>query len=92
MLTFRELQLTQISLNFQNSCCNLKVRGLGEKLCMTFFCYFYFERNYDVLKSRSPYFSLKKNINFDINETELKIPHSDLERLTFCSACMKIAN
>ena len=36
MLTFRELQLTQISLNFQNSCCNLKVRGLGAKLCMTF--------------------------------------------------------
>ena len=26
------LQLTQISLNFQTSCCNLKIRGLGAKL------------------------------------------------------------
>ena len=28
---FGELQLTQISLNFKNLCCNLKMRGLGVK-------------------------------------------------------------
>ena len=35
-IIFGELQLTQISLNFKTSCCNLKIRGLGEKLCMAF--------------------------------------------------------
>ena len=33
---FGELQLTQISLDFKNSCWNLKIRGLGAKLCVTF--------------------------------------------------------
>ena len=30
---FGELQLAQISRNLQNVCCNLKIRGLGAKLC-----------------------------------------------------------
>ena len=33
---FGELQLTQISLNFKTSCCNLKIRGPGAKLCVAF--------------------------------------------------------
>ena len=33
---FGELQHTQISLNFKTSLCNLKIRGLGAKLCMAF--------------------------------------------------------
>ena len=33
---FAELQLTQISLNFKTSCCNLKIRDLGAKLCLAF--------------------------------------------------------
>ena len=37
------------------------------------FCYFNFERNYDVLKSKSPCILLNKNINFDKNEAELKM-------------------
>ena len=32
---FGELQLTQISLNFETFCCSLKIRGLGTKLCVT---------------------------------------------------------
>ena len=36
MSDFAELQLMQISFNFKNYCCNLKIRGLGEKLCVTF--------------------------------------------------------
>ena len=28
-----EVQFTQILLNFKNSCCNLKIRGVEEKLC-----------------------------------------------------------
>ena len=33
---FGELQLTQISLNFKTSCFNLKIIGLGAKLCVAF--------------------------------------------------------
>ena len=33
---FRELQLTQVSLNFKTSLCNLKIRGLGARLCVAF--------------------------------------------------------
>ena len=33
---FQELQLTQILLNFQTSCCILKIKGLGAKLCLAF--------------------------------------------------------
>ena len=50
---FGELQLMQIPLNFATSCCNLKIRGLVVKLCVAFLL-FNFQRNYDVLKSKSP--------------------------------------
>ena len=33
---FGELQLTQISLNFKTPCHNLKIRGLGAKLCVAY--------------------------------------------------------
>ena len=69
---FGELQLKQI-LNFQTSYCNLKIRGLGAKLCMAFSIFFHFERNYNVLKSNSQYFLLSKNISFNKNEVELKM-------------------
>ena len=72
---FGELQFTQISLNFQTSYCNLKIRGLGPKLCVTFL-FFYFERNYDVLKSKNPRFLLNKNINFNKNEKQSKMENS----------------
>ena len=62
---FVELQLMKAQLNFPISCCNSKIRGLLD--------YFYFERNYDALKSRSPCFLLNKNITFNKNETESKM-------------------
>ena len=37
------------------------------------FYHFNFERNYDVLKSNSPYILLNKNINFNKDETGSKI-------------------
>ena len=70
---FRELQPTQISLNFNNSCCNLKIRDLGAKCSGWLFYYFSFERSYDVLKSKSSCILLNKNINFNKNKTELKM-------------------
>ena len=77
-LVYGELQLTQISLNFQTSYCNLKVRGLGEKLCVRLFYYFYFERNYGILKSKSPWFLLKKMRR----NRKWKIPQTKSERWT----------
>ena len=62
----------QMSLNFQTSCCNSKVRGLGRKLC-GFYYYVYFERNYYVLKSKCLCFLLNKNINLNKNETDSKM-------------------
>ena len=38
---FGELQLTQISLNFKTSCCNLKIRSLGAKLCVAFLLFYF---------------------------------------------------
>ena len=64
---FGELQLTQISLNFKTSSCNLKIRGLEAKLCEAFSIILI--RNYDVLESKSPCILLNKNINFNKNET-----------------------
>ena len=40
---------------------------------MWLFYYFNFERNYDVLKSKSSCILLNKNINFNKNETESKM-------------------
>ena len=45
--------------------------------------YFYFERKYGVLKLKSPYFLLNKNINFDKNENwKWKNTHTVLKRWT----------
>ena len=35
-VVFGELQLTQLSLNFKTSCCNIKIRGLGAKVYVAF--------------------------------------------------------
>ena len=80
---FGELQFTKISLNFKTSCRKLKIRGLGAKLCVRLFYYFNFERNYDVLKSKSPCILWNKNIKTKRNR-KWKIPHTVLERWTLC--------
>ena len=51
-------------MNFKTFCCNWKIKV---------FCYFNFEKNWDVLKSKSPCILLNKNINFTKNESESKI-------------------
>ena len=43
---------------------------------MSLFYYFNFERNYNVLKSKSPYFLLNKNVNYNQNEMESKMENS----------------
>ena len=71
-VSFGELQLTEVSLNFKTFCYNVKIRGLGPN-CVSLFYYFDFERNYGVLKSKSPCILLNININFNENETESKM-------------------
>ena len=66
---FGELQLRQISLNFKFS----EFSEVWEQNCVRFFYYFNFERNYDVLKSKSPCVLLNKNMNFNMNKTESKM-------------------
>ena len=58
-------------------------RSWSNTMCW-FFYNFNFERNYDVLKLKSPCILLNKNINFNKNETKSKwkISHTVLERRT----------
>ena len=54
---------------------------------MWLFCYFDFEKDYNVLKLKSPYILLNKDINFK-NETKLKMAnatHSFRQTLYFSS-------
>ena len=53
---------------------------------MWLFCYFNFDRNYDILKSKSPCILLNKNINFNKTKQnwKWKIPNTFLERQTLC--------
>ena len=44
-----------------------------EQNCEWLFYYFDFQRNFDILKLKSSYILLKKDINFNKNKTELKI-------------------
>ena len=69
---FGELQLAQISLNFKISCSNLKSEG-WEQDYVWLFCYFNFERNCYVIKSKSLCILLNKNKNFNKDETESKM-------------------
>ena len=59
-------------MSFKTSCCSLKIRGLGAKACVVFY-FFDIERNYDVLKSKSPWSLLNKTTNFTKNVTESKM-------------------
>ena len=87
---FGELQLTQMSLNFKTSCCNLKIRRLGAKLRVAFLL-FNFERSYDVLKSKSPCILLnkKKTLIKAKRNRKWKTLHTVLERRALCFSSYK---
>ena len=74
---FNELHLTQMSLNFKTFCCNLKIRDLGANAFVAFLLFF-LKRNYDVLKSQSPFFFFfnKKENSKTKRNLKWKIPHS----------------
>ena len=68
---FGELELTQISLKFKASFCNLKIRFLGAKLCVVFSIILIL-KGIMRFQSQSPCILLNININFNKNEMELK--------------------
>ena len=51
----------------------LKKSEVWAQNCVWFFCYFNFESNYDVLKTKSLCILLNKNINFNKSKTESKM-------------------
>ena len=53
---FGVLQLSQISLNFQTSSCNLKIRALGAKLCVAFLLFWFWKELWR--------FKVKESMNF----------------------------
>ena len=69
---FSKLQLTQISLSLKTFHWNKKSKVWEQKYVWLFY-YFDFERNYDVLKRKSPCILLNKNANIGKNEAESKL-------------------
>ena len=59
---FRELQLARISLNFKISCCNLKIRSLGSKLCVF------------ILIFQKKWWRFKVNLNKNEMESKIENP------------------
>ena len=73
-------------IEFQNFLLQLKNQRSGNKTVCGFFCYFRFERNYDVWKSKIPAFCWTKILTLIKTERnrKSKIPHIVLERRTLC--------
>ena len=69
---FGELQFKQIWLNFQTSCCNLKIRGLGAKFCLVFPLLLFWTELWR-FKVEESMLLLNKNINFNKSEMEVKM-------------------
>ena len=69
---FGELQLTHISLTVKTSCCNLKTRDLGAKLCVAFLFLLLWMELWRFKVQKSMHF-VEKNINFKKNDMESKM-------------------
>ena len=62
---FAELQLTQVSLNFETSCCNLKIRGLRAKVWVAFL----FLKVIMTFKVKESMLFVEKKVKLNKNET-----------------------
>ena len=69
-VNFRELQPTQILLNFETSYYNLKIRGLEERLRVAFLLFNFWK---ELWRFKVKVILLNKNINFSENEAESKM-------------------
>ena len=82
---FGRLQLMQISLNFQTSCRNLKIRSLAAKLCVVFLLFLFWKKLWRFKVKESVLFVEKKYKLMKIKTTQIwkwKISHKVLERWT----------
>ena len=90
--TFSKLRFSGFKkfVHFKTSSCNLKIRDL-EQNCVWPFDYFDFERNYDLLKSKSLRILLKKSINFNKSKQDgkWKTSHTVLKIRTLCFSSHK---
>ena len=57
---FRELQLTQMSLNFTASCWNLKIKGLGAKVCAALLLFWFWKELWSFKVKESLHFVKEK--------------------------------
>ena len=81
-------------MSFKTSYCNIKIRGLGVKLCVAFL-WFSFWKELCRFKVKESMLFVEKNTNFDKNETESKNGkcHTQFKREEPCaSAHLRIAN
>ena len=77
---FLKLQLTQILLDFQTSCCNLKISGVGAILCAGFLLFWFRKELWRVKKQRVHAFSWKKTLIKIRRNQKWKVPPTLLER------------
>ena len=71
---FGELQFTQIPFNFKTSCCCLRIKGLGVKLCVAFLLFSIWKEVWRFKAKKSlTCFLLNKNVNFNKNEIKSKL-------------------
>ena len=71
---FGELQFTQIPFNFKTSCCCLRIKGLGVKLCVAFLLFSIWKEAWRFKAKKSlTCFLLNKNVNFNKNEIKSKL-------------------
>ena len=86
---FRELQLMQMSLNFQTSCCNSKIRGLGAKLCEAFLLFLFWK---ELWCFKEPMLFVEEKLITLIKTRQNRkweIPYTLLERWTLCFSSHK---
>ena len=81
-----EIQLTKISLNYENFCCNLKIRRLKSKLYVVFLLFLFWKELWRFKAEGSLCFIEQKYkllIKTRQNQ-KWKIPHTVLDRWTLC--------
>ena len=77
MYVFNGYSLIQLK-KLRKEISRLLTKGMSNIYLKVTSYYFYFERNYDVSKSKSPCFLLNKNIKFNKSETESKMDNPTL--------------
>ena len=77
-------------LNFKNSCCNLKIRGLGAKRCVAFQLFSFWKELWSFKVRVHVFCSTKKQTLIKSKRNQkLKISHTALQKRTLCFSSYK---